>query len=171
LDGNFEQKHLRHAGSGDQPGPVDQTFFLDPQEVLQAKEHVEECRTRSNSRQSNGDTTLPGLFMANYIYTGCGERFLAAGEQNTKAETSVYDDTGLMALVCPHDRPLFMVTLKDRGEKQYNAIALLHQLFKELPDTWRVGVLYDIACQVHYSFVKVCNFILLVQIPPVLIFD
>jgi Kyakuja-Dileera-Zisupton transposase len=135
---------------------VDQSFFIEPQEVLQAKKQVDKARGGSKASE-NGDTRLPGLLLVNYIYTGCGDRFLAAGENNQKAEASVYADTGLMALVCPHDRPLFLVTLTDKGERQYNAIALLNRLFKELPDDWRVGVLYDIACQLHHSFVKVCT--------------
>jgi hypothetical protein len=43
LDGNFEQARLRHAGSGDQPVPKCQTFFLTPQELLEARRHVDEA--------------------------------------------------------------------------------------------------------------------------------
>jgi hypothetical protein len=157
LDGNFEQKRLRHAGSGDQPVPKSQTFFLTVEEVLEARRHVDLARKSvKKSTTVDEDVTIPGLFMPNYIYNGCGGRFLAAGEQNKKAEASVFEDTGLMALVCRHDRPLFMVTLKDAGERQYNALALVTKLFQELPSSWRVGLLYDIGCQIHKSIVKVC---------------
>lgn len=100
------------------------------------------------------DTVLPGLGMANHVYESCTSRFIAADETNAKAEASVFADTGLMALVCRHDRVLFLVNLQDAGEKQYNALALLEQLFSELPPKWRVGVLYDIGCQLHHSMVK-----------------
>ncbi len=66
------------------------------------------------------------------------------------------DQEGLMALVCHHDRIIFMVNLHDAGEKQYNALAIIKQLFIELPPVWNVGILYDIGCQLHKSIKKVC---------------
>jgi hypothetical protein len=151
---------LRHAGSGDQPIPKGHTFFLTPEEVQQAQREVEQCRKSAakpdaTATTAEDDQVMPGLFLPNYIYSGCNTRFLAAGEQNKKAKASVFEDTGLMALVCRHDRPLFLVNIKDAGERQYNAIALVKRLFKELPPKWRVGLLYDIGCQIHRSIVKV----------------
>jgi Kyakuja-Dileera-Zisupton transposase len=158
VDGCFEQARLRHAGSGDQSVPKAHTFFLTASEVLEARQQVEEARKRpkkSPAPVADENSTAPGLFMPNYIYNNCSDRFLAAGELNKKSEASVFEDTGLMALVCRHDRPLFVVTLQDPGERQYNAVALVNRLFKELPSTWRVGLLYDIGCQMHHSIVKV----------------
>ncbi|KAL1743156.1 hypothetical protein HDZ31DRAFT_41596 [Schizophyllum fasciatum] len=40
------------------------------------------------------------------------------------------------------------------GEKQYYAVALLDAVMAQLPTDWRVGVLYDIACQLHASAVR-----------------
>ncbi|KIJ90232.1 hypothetical protein K443DRAFT_70394, partial [Laccaria amethystina LaAM-08-1] len=40
------------------------------------------------------------------------------------------------------------------GEKQHYALVLLERLFDHLPSTARVGVLYDIGCQLHRSCVK-----------------
>ncbi|KAI4294109.1 hypothetical protein K525DRAFT_291263 [Schizophyllum commune Loenen D] len=40
------------------------------------------------------------------------------------------------------------------GESQYYAIALVQKLFEELPQHATVGLLYDIACQLHRSCVK-----------------
>ncbi|KAL1741229.1 hypothetical protein HDZ31DRAFT_45894 [Schizophyllum fasciatum] len=40
------------------------------------------------------------------------------------------------------------------GEKQYYAVALLDAVMAQLPADWRVGVLYDIACQLHASAVR-----------------
>lgn len=113
--------------------------------------------TKSSSTPTASDSIEDGLDMPNYIYDGCQTRFTAATESKAKAEASIFEDTGLMALTCRHDRVLFMVSLKDAGEKQYNALALLKALFKGLPADWRVGVLYDIGCQVHRSFKKVCT--------------
>lgn len=116
---------------------------------------VEEKRKTLPANAAEEDTVLPGLNMANHIYDSCTSRFVAADESNAKAEASVFADTGLMALVCRHDRVLFLINLQDAGEKQYNALALLKRLFAELPPKWRVGVLYDIGCQLHNSMVKV----------------
>lgn len=161
LDGNFEQKRLRHAGSGDQPIPKGKTHFLTNQEMQDARREVDHARkstSKSPAAPTDDDAMMPGLLMPNYIYSNCNTRFLAAGELNKKAEASVFEDTGLMALVCRHDRPLFMATLQDPGERQYNAVALVKRLFKELPSQWRMGLLYDIGCQIHQSFMKVRDF-------------
>ncbi|TRM56376.1 hypothetical protein BD626DRAFT_414082 [Schizophyllum amplum] len=40
------------------------------------------------------------------------------------------------------------------GEKQYYVVALVDALMENLPADWRVGMLYDIACQIHLSAVK-----------------
>ena len=95
------------------------------------------------------DTTLPGLGLPEHIYSGCKKWFFATDEDNKKGETSVFSDTGLMAMVCRHDWVIFMANLQDAGEKRYYALALLRQLFKELPSSWTAGILYDIGCQLH----------------------
>ena len=59
-----------------------------------------------------------------------------------------------MALLCRHDRVLFLVNMTTAGEKQYYAFALLKELFDQLPPDATVGLLYDIACSIHRSCVK-----------------
>ena len=99
--------------------------------------------------------TLPGLGLPEHINSRCKKHFFAADEDNKKGETLVFSDTGLMAMVCQHDRVLFMVNLWDPGEKRYYALALLKRLFQELPASWTAGVLYDIGCQLHQTITKV----------------
>jgi len=157
MDGNFEQKRCRHAQGDGVPCPHGHSFFISPDEVKEMREYVE--RTRGNGRKGKDydedeDETLPGLKLPNYLYDGCMSRFVAAKEGNQKAEKSIFADTGLMALTCRHDRILFMVNLTDAGERQYNVLALIKRLFTELPSQWQVGILYDIGCQLHKSFVK-----------------
>lgn len=82
---------------------------------------------------------------------GCQESFKAADEKRTKASTTFFADTGIMALLCRHDRVLFLANMKTAGERQYFAIALLLKLFKYLPKDASVGVMYDIACQLERS--------------------
>ncbi|KAI5891124.1 uncharacterized protein SCHCODRAFT_01045551, partial [Schizophyllum commune H4-8] len=40
------------------------------------------------------------------------------------------------------------------GEQQFYSVALMDALMAELPCDWVVGLLYDIACQIHLSAVK-----------------
>ncbi|EJD43483.1 hypothetical protein AURDEDRAFT_21243, partial [Auricularia subglabra TFB-10046 SS5] len=84
----------------------------------------------------------------------CESSFLAAQEKVTKASKNYYVDTGLMALLCRHDRVLYLANLTTPGERQHYALALLLKLFQALPSDWNVGVLYDIACQLSRSIEK-----------------
>src|SRR5260221_14627170 len=49
----------------------------------------------------------------------------------------------------------YMVNMTSSGEKQFYAIALLQALFEELPQWWKMGILYDISCQLDRSMKKV----------------
>ncbi|KAJ7097299.1 hypothetical protein B0H15DRAFT_763575, partial [Mycena belliarum] len=51
-----------------------------------------------------------------------------------------------MGLLCRHDRVLWLVNMHSAGEKQFNVIALIEQLFQEIPLDVRVGLLYDVIC-------------------------
>ena len=113
------------------------------------------AKKKSSKHLDHGDAVIPGLQLANHIYDGCTDRFIAADESKPKAEASIFSDTGLMALTCRHDHVISLVNLHDAGEKQYNAIALIEQLFRELPEDWNVGILYDIGCQLDRSIKKV----------------
>ncbi|KAF9502849.1 hypothetical protein BS47DRAFT_1374525 [Hydnum rufescens UP504] len=84
----------------------------------------------------------------------CHESFTAADEARQKASTAIFADTGLMALLCEHDRAIYLCNMQTPGEAQYYALALLDELFKGLPPCAMVGVLYDVSCQLHRSIVK-----------------
>ncbi|KIJ30413.1 hypothetical protein M422DRAFT_187235 [Sphaerobolus stellatus SS14] len=84
----------------------------------------------------------------------CKLSFIAAQDKVTKASSKHFGNTGLMAILCRHDRLLWAVNIMSPGEKQYYAFALLEHLFNELPANWHVGILYDIACQIHRSLIK-----------------
>ena len=138
------------------PIPHSYSFFLPLNEVKAMRTLVETKRkARKEQHEEDENATLNGLHLPNYVYDECTSRFVAANESQRKAEAAIFSDTGLMALTCRHDRVLFLVNLRDPGEKQYNALALLNRLFSELPVAWRVGVLYDIGCQMHKSIIKV----------------
>lgn len=157
LDGNFEHKRSRSAGKGDQALVEPHSFFI-PQDVVLAMETEVENKRRARQYttiEDAKDAILPGLNLQNHVFDGCSERFYAAKESNQKAESAVFSDTGLMLMACRHDRPIYMVNIQSPGEKQYNPLALIKQLFLELPDHWNVGILYDIGCQLHKSITKV----------------
>src|SRR5438876_98836 len=81
----------------------------------------------------------------------CQKSFKAANKHRQKASTKFFANTGLMALLCCHDRVLWLANMTSAGERQHYAIALILQLFKHLPESVTVGILYDIGCQLHCS--------------------
>ena len=85
------------------------------------------------------------------ILDECQKSFKAADEARQKVSTKFFADTGLMALLCRHDRVLWLANMVSASKHQYYAIALILQLFKHLPESVTVGVLYDIGCQLHCS--------------------
>src|SRR6266478_7696694 len=59
-----------------------------------------------------------------------------------------------MASVCCHGIPLFHVSLWTPREQQFYAFTLLSMLLEHLPNSWKVGCLYDIGCQIHHAVHK-----------------
>src|SRR6266481_9899105 len=68
----------------------------------------------------------------NSVLDECEKAFIAAQEGVAKALKDFYADMGVMALLCHHDRPLWIVNLTMPGERQYYALALLEHLFTHL---------------------------------------
>jgi len=93
----------------------------------------------------------PGMQVPAAVLDGCNDSFVAADERRIKASTLFFADTGLMALICRHDRVLWLVNMTSAGEKQHYALCLLQKLFNYIPDTMRIGILYDIGCQLDRS--------------------
>ncbi|KAF8580024.1 hypothetical protein K439DRAFT_1648297 [Ramaria rubella] len=59
-----------------------------------------------------------------------------------------------MAILCQHNRVLWVANLTSPREQQHFAFALIKCLFSELPQDWSVGLLYDIAFQIERSMQK-----------------
>jgi hypothetical protein len=66
----------------------------------------------------------PGMQVPTAVLDGCNDSFVAADERRMKASTLFFADTGLMALICRHDRVLWLVNMTSPGEKT----ALCHLL-------------------------------------------
>ena len=95
-----------------------------------------------------------GLLGPNSMYDACGLSFIAANGDHVKASTHMFEDTGVMAMLCHHDVPLFLVNMWTPGEKQFYAFALIAALLQHIPTLWRVRVLYDIGCQMDRALKK-----------------
>ncbi|KAF8197276.1 hypothetical protein K438DRAFT_1906137 [Mycena galopus ATCC 62051] len=85
------------------------------------------------------------------VYDVCEASFKAADKKREKASTEFFEDTALMALLCRHDRVLWLANMHSAGEKQFYVIALVEMLFQHLPLAIRVGLLYDVGCSFERS--------------------
>jgi hypothetical protein len=154
LDACFTQK--RRHGPEDPYHQHPQSVFLTDKEVKAMEDLVAKQRHQPSSRtaDSNEDGFEPTMKVPISVLNDCGESFKAADERRVKASTQFFSDTGVMALLCRHDRVLWLVNMTSPGERQHYALALLNKLFAHLPPSIRVGLLYDIGCQLHRSCVK-----------------
>ncbi|KAG1898846.1 uncharacterized protein F5891DRAFT_954811 [Suillus fuscotomentosus] len=158
IDACFTQKRStnpRGATGSDPPNPTS-SFFLPTADVNAMEDFVQRCRgegrqARASRAEPDEDCYEEGMRVPVSVLNGCGDSFIAADEKREKASTRFFTDTGLMALLCRHDRVLWVANLTSVGEKQHYALALLDQLFKHLPAQMTIGLLYDIGCQLERS--------------------
>ncbi|KAJ3531227.1 hypothetical protein NMY22_g8250 [Coprinellus aureogranulatus] len=150
------RKPARGSGKRDPPFRHPRSAFLTDAELHLAKSIVESSRTPAAPPDpaATEDVVEDGMKLPESVLNGCSGSFKAADESQTKASTGFFDDTGLMAVLCRHDRPVFVANVRTAGEQQFYAIGLIIKLFKSIPSHWRVGILYDIGCQLHRSCVK-----------------
>lgn len=171
LDACFTQKRRRTPGGlNDAKRVHPQSCFLSDETVKKAEELVEKLRPTNGKKKatepgpskgkqkarptepdSGEDHVEQGMKVPNSVLDSCHESFKAADEKRVKASTQYFADTGLMALVCRHDRVIWMVNMTSAGEKQHYALALIMELLKHLPRKANIGLLYDIACQLERS--------------------
>lgn len=164
LDACFTQKRRKPVrGETDDPPLVHPlSVFLTQEELDEAERLVNAARpprtmgaapdsSPPEATDAGADVMEPGMKVAKSTLDGCQDSFKAADEKRTKASTKYFADTGIMALLCRHDRVLFLANMKTAGERQYFAIALLLKFLKLLPKRFSVGVMYDIACQLERS--------------------
>ncbi|KAF6747086.1 hypothetical protein DFP72DRAFT_992656 [Ephemerocybe angulata] len=161
LDANFTQKRRNPVRGklNDAPLTHPRSASLSMAELRAAERYVEDARpsrpTAAPKKSSSApDKVEDGMKVPKSVLDGCLDSFTAADEKRTKASTKYFADTGLMALLCRHDRVLWVANMKTAGERQYYAIALILKLFKYLPKTTTVGILYDIGCQLERSCKK-----------------
>jgi hypothetical protein len=152
IDANFAQRRCHSRCSN----PVDlhpDTHFHPAHEVETMKCIVEQKRYSEAHSSPSAQTSLPDNTLDD-----CKKVFIAAQGHIAKVNSNIFAETGLMALVCHHDCPLFLVNMTSAGECQYYALALIKALYRHLPGDWIVGLLYDVACQLEQSIRKVRPF-------------
>jgi hypothetical protein len=162
LDACFTQKRTKNPnnpGHRDCPTHHYDSAFLSEEDVKAMEDYVIAQRAARGSRtapQTNGeeDGFENGMKVPTSVLNGCEESFKAADEKREKASTQWFRDTGLMALLCRHDRVLWLVNMTHAGERQHYALALIQRLFEHIPLEMTVGILYDIGCQLHRSCLK-----------------
>ena len=130
--------------------PHPDTHFLSVDEVDSMKLVVEHARPSDSRTNAKSQVKLPDDTLDD-----CEKAFTAAQGHIAKSSNKIFADTALMALLCRHDQPLFLVNMTSSGERQYYALALIKALFQHLPDNWFISLLYDVACQLEHSMRKV----------------
>ncbi|KAL0568523.1 hypothetical protein V5O48_013464 [Marasmius crinis-equi] len=158
IDACFTQKH----NEGGERDPLKQhpgSVFVPEEEVRSMEEHVKTLRPTAAKKKGKGDEEEDdgydgSMKVPRSALDGCHESFTAADERRQKSSTQSFDSTALMALLCRHDRVLWIANMTSAGEKQHYVIALLNKLFQHLPEEYKVGLLYDIGCQLHRSCIK-----------------
>ncbi|KAG1849101.1 hypothetical protein C8R48DRAFT_750301 [Suillus tomentosus] len=158
IDACFTQKCSTnpHSATGNNPHNPTLSFFLPTADVNAVEDFVQRCRgesrqARASRAEPDEDCYEEGMRVPVSVLNGCGDSFIAADEKREKASTRFFTDTGLMALLCRHNRVLWVANLTSAGEKQHYALALLDRLFKHLPAQMTIGLLYDIGCQLERS--------------------
>ena len=152
IDACFTQKRRRGIGSNERD-PLfihPDTVFL-PEEDIQSAENLVNSQRPTHMTRQNHANLEPAFTVPATVLDDCQKSFKAADEKQQKASTKFFADTGLMALLCCHDRVLWLANMTSAGERQYYAVALILQLFRHLPGSVTVSVLYDIGCQLHRS--------------------
>lgn len=81
----------------------------------------------------------------------CESSHTAGSGSKSKTNMDRFDDSGMMALVCRHDIPLFFANIDTPGEQQKYAVTLIEHIFSLLPPNATVALLYDVGCVLDRS--------------------
>ncbi|KAJ3722681.1 hypothetical protein C8R42DRAFT_579935 [Lentinula raphanica] len=158
LDACFTQKNnARSHRDPERQHP--KSVFVPESDVITWQDFVENVRPSGrNSDKSKGEEEEDGyegsLQVPKSVLDACEESFTAADGAREKASTRFFDSTGLMGLLCRHDRVLWLVNITTPGERRHYALVLVDTLFQHLPTSYTVGLLYDIGCSLERSCVK-----------------
>ncbi|KAG2092828.1 uncharacterized protein F5147DRAFT_821605 [Suillus discolor] len=140
-DGNFHHWHRRSAG--DSPHFYDTSYFLPKAQVDTIDHRI--LRSRKSPPR------LHKSLVPHDAIDKCENSYEAADGKKQKSSMDSFDDTGVMALICRHDIPLFFANIDTPGEQQKYAVALIDHLSALLPPRATVVTLYDVGCVLSRS--------------------
>ncbi|KAJ6568559.1 hypothetical protein B0H19DRAFT_1256310 [Mycena capillaripes] len=154
--------HRKKASVPDPPKTHPHTHFVPEEQSEQMENYVDAVRGTDKPKpkkarvdevedEEDDGYEHPDLLLPRSVLNSCEASFTAADEKRAKTSTKGYDNTALMALLCRHDRVLWIVNMHSAGEKQFPALLLIETLYQHLPLWVIVGLLYDIACQLERS--------------------
>ncbi|KAG1793449.1 uncharacterized protein HD556DRAFT_1237822, partial [Suillus plorans] len=143
-DGNFHHRHRRSAG--DCPHFYEPTYFLSKQFVDAVGRRIDGQRKRPPKQHTS--------LVPDEAIDQCENAYEAADGKKQKTAMDSFDDTGIMALICRHDIPLFFANIDSPGEQQKYSVALIEHLFTLLPSQATVVTLYDVGCVLARSLSK-----------------
>ena len=103
-DGNFHHRHRRSAGNS--PSFYNPSYFLSKEQVNAMGDRIAKAQKKpvKSYQQIVPDEAIDE----------CESSYEAADGKKEKATTEAFDDTGLMALICRHDIPLFFCEYQHR---------------------------------------------------------
>ncbi|KAJ7071743.1 hypothetical protein B0H15DRAFT_793346 [Mycena belliarum] len=169
IDACFTQKRRKARGQGgrDPSRHHPDSHWVHEEDAAKTEAYVDDVRNRKleDERREKRHRAMrnalaeepqdgyehPLLRLPTSVLDACESSFKAADEKREKASTQFFEDTAIMGLLCRHDRVLWLVNMHSAGEKQFNVIALIEQLFQEIPLDVRVGLLYDVICGLERS--------------------
>ncbi|KAK1225825.1 hypothetical protein PQX77_011236 [Marasmius sp. AFHP31] len=141
LDGNLHHRHLKSGGDG---VPFhSSTRYLSKEFVDGIGERIAAARQAPPKARS-----MP---LSDDVVDSDRDAYKAARSDGQKRSNEIFDENGVMALVCRHDIPLFVASIDTPSERQTHAVALLQALFDMLAPGATVAGLYDIACVLDRS--------------------
>ena len=91
--------------------PHSDTHFLSVDDVDAMKRAVEHARPSNSRANAKSWARLPDDTLDD-----CEKAFTAAQGHIAKSSNTKFADTALMALLCRHDRPLFLVNMTSAGK-------------------------------------------------------
>jgi hypothetical protein len=140
-DANFHQRDRASAGTS--------PTFHEPR-IFISKDQVDAVGSRI-ARARNQPPKARTPVVPDEAVDACEKSYEAADENKSKVDVGTFNDTGLMALMCRHDIPLFFANIDTPGEQQKYAVALLEHIFTLLPESATVVAYYDVACVLSWS--------------------
>ncbi|KAI0059012.1 hypothetical protein BV25DRAFT_1809822 [Artomyces pyxidatus] len=146
VDANFHHRHRKSVGDNGFGDFFDPEYIIPKEEVDAVGEDILRLRPRPSPKRN--------IAVPQEAIDECEKSYQAADGNKAKANSDIFDDTGLCSINCRHDIPLFVANLDTPGEQQKYAFSLIKKLFSLLPSNATVVVLYDIGCVVDSSLNK-----------------